>query len=146
MSLTKETKSMRTDDVAHQWYLIDMKDAVLGRAAVQVANLLRGKGKPAYTPHADAGDFVVVINAGDVKLTGKKMDNKMYRHHTQFIGGLKSTPARIYLQRHSEEAVRRAVWGMLPKGPLGRRLIKKLKVYADDRHPHAAQNPIARSL
>jgi len=146
MSLTKETAHVRTEDAAHNWYVIDMKDVVLGRAAVQVANLLRGKGKPSYTPNADVGDFVVIINASSFKLTGKKMDDKMYRTHTQFMGGLKSSPARLYLQRNSEEAVRRAVWGMLPKGALGRRLIKKLKVYAGATHPHLAQNPIERTV
>ena len=146
MSLTKETASIRTQDVAHAWYVVDLKDVVLGRAAVQLANILRGKDKPSYTPNADTGDFVVVLNASSVRLTGTKMDKKMYRHHTQFVGGLKSQPARLYFQRNSEEAVRRAVWGMLPKGPLGRSLIKKLKVYAGTNHPHVAQNPIARAV
>lgn len=146
MSLTKETAHIRTQDAAHQWYIVDMKDVVLGRAAVQLANILRGKDKTNYSPNADTGDFIVVINAQQVKLTGNKFDNKMYRHHTQFIGGLKSFSAKLYLQRNSAEAIRRAVWGMLPKGPLGRRLITKLKVYAGATHPHAAQNPIAKVL
>jgi large subunit ribosomal protein L13 len=141
MSLTKQTASLRAQDVPHQWYVIDLKDKVLGRAAVRIADLLRGKGKPSFTANGDTGDFVVVVNASSVCLTGKKMDKKMYRHHTLHIGGLKSAPARIYLQRHSTEAVRQAVWGMLPKGALGRRLIHHLKVYAGAEHPHAAQNP-----
>ena len=146
MSLTKETASIRTSDVAHQWYVIDLKGQVLGRAAVKVANLLRGRNKPQYTPNADTGDFVVVINAAQVALTGKKLDKKMYRHHSNHVGGLKEFPARAFLQRKSDEAVRRAVWGMLPKGPLGRALLKKLKVYPGAEHPHAAQSPIAFAL
>lgn len=146
MSLTKATASVRTQDAPHQWYVVDLKDVVLGRAAVQMANILRGKDKPSFTPHTDVGDFLVVVNAAQVKLTGKKMQNKMYHFHTNHPGGIKSTAARIYLQRNSEQAVRLAVWGMLPKGALGRRLITKLKVYAGATHPHAAQNPIARAL
>jgi large subunit ribosomal protein L13 len=146
MSLTKETRHMRAQDVAHAWHVIDLKGVVLGRAAVTVANLLRGKTNPAYTPNGDTGDFVVVVNASQLKLTGRKLDQKIYRHHTQFLGGMKSAPARIYLIKNSEQAVRAAVWGMLPKGPLGRKLIKKLKVYAGSEHPHGAQNPIALTL
>lgn len=146
MSLTKETDHIRHQDVPHQWHIVDFNDVVLGRAAVKIADVLRGKDKPSYTPNADTGDFVIVINAAKLKLTGKKMDDKMYRHHTQFMGGLKSFPARLYVQRNSEDAIRRAVWGMLPKGPLGRRIIKKLKVYAGATHPHAAQNPTALAL
>lgn len=146
MSLTRQTASIRHQDVPHQWHIVDLGDAVLGRAAVKIADVLRGKDKPSYTPNADTGDFVIVINAAKLKLTGNKMDDKMYRRHTQFMGGLKSFPARLYLQRSSEDAVRRAVWGMLPKGPLGRRIIKKLKVYAGAAHPHEAQNPVAFKL
>lgn len=146
MALTKQTASLRAQDVPHAWHVIDLKEAVLGRAAVKIADLLRGKNKPTYTPNGMVGDFVVVINAGDAKLTGNKMESKMYRHHTQFVGGLKSQPARIYFQRNSTEAVRRAVWGMLPKGPLGRRLITHLKVYAGAVHPHQAQNPVPFTL
>ncbi len=146
MSLTKQTASLQKDQVAHQWYVVDLDGAVLGRAAVHMANALRGKDRPSYTPNADCGDYVVVINAAKATLTGKKMDSKMYHRHTGYAGGIKSEPARIYLSRKSEQAVRLAVWGMLPKGPLGRRLITKLKVYAGPHHPHAAQNPIAMSV
>ncbi len=146
MSLSPQTTSVRKQDVPHQWYVVDLKDVVLGRAAVQLANILRGKDKPSFTPNADCGDFVVVLNASQVKLTGNKMQNKMYHRHTGFAGGIKSEPARIFLGRKSEQAIRLAVWGMLPKGALGRRLITKLKVYAGAVHPHSAQNPIARSL
>lgn len=146
MSLTKETASIRTSDVAHQWYIVDLKEQVLGRAAVKVANLLRGRNKPQYTPNADTGDFVVVINAAQVLLTGRKLDKKVYRHHSNHVGGLKEFTARAFLQRKSDEAFRRAVWGMLPKGPLGRQLIKKLKVYPSAQHPHEAQSPITFAL
>lgn len=146
MSLSKQTVSVRTADAPHQWYVIDLKDAVLGRAAVNIANILRGKDKPSYTPNADVGDFVVVINAASFKLTGNKMEGKIYRHHSQHMGGLKEFTAKAFQARNSPEAVRRAVWGMLPKGALGRRLITKLKVYAGPQHKHAAQNPIARAL
>ena len=143
MSLTKQTVSLRTDDVTHNWYVVDMKDVVLGRAAVKLANLLRGRDRPSYTPNADCGSFVVVVNAAQCTLTGRKMEQKLYHHHTQFPGGIKSLPAKAFLQRKSEQAIRLAVWGMLPKGALGRRLITKLKVYAGPAHPHAAQAPVA---
>lgn len=146
MSLSKETASIRKQDVPHTWYVVDLEGAVLGRAAVQVANILRGKDKPSFTPNADTGDFVVCVNASKIALTGNKMQTKMYHHHSQFIGGMKSSPARIFLVKRSESAFRQAVWGMLPKGALGRRLITKLKVYAGPTHPHAAQNPLALSL
>ncbi|MSQ81363.1 MAG: 50S ribosomal protein L13 [Myxococcales bacterium] len=141
MSLTKQTASMQKESVPHQWYIVDLNGAVLGRAAVKLANILRGKDKPSYTPNADCGSFVVVVNASKATLTGKKMETKVYHRHTGFAGGIKSEPARVYLQRKSEHAVRLAVWGMLPKGALGRRLITKLKVYAGANHPHAAQEP-----
>lgn len=146
MSLSPQTTSVRKQDVPHQWYVVDLKDVVLGRAAVQLANILRGKDKPSFTPNSDCGDFVVVVNASQVKLTGNKMQTKMYHRHTGFAGGIKSEPARIFIGRKSEQAVRLAVWGMLPKGALGRRLITKLKVYAGSNHPHVAQNPVARSV
>lgn len=146
MSLSPQTTSVRKQDVPHQWYVVDLKDVVLGRAAVQLANILRGKDKPSFTPNSDCGDFVVVVNASQVVLTGNKMQTKMYHRHTGFAGGIKSEPARIFIGRKSEQAVRLAVWGMLPKGALGRRLITKLKVYPGANHPHAAQNPVERSL
>ena len=124
-----------------EWYVADLKDEVLGRAATRIAMVLRGKHKPTYTPNVDCGDFVVVVNARHVKLTGKKMEGKLYRHHTEFPGGLISIPAQQLLATHPDRAIRRAVWGMLPKGPLGRRLIKKLKIYSGAEHEHAAQQP-----
>ena len=124
-----------------EWYVADLKDQVLGRAATRIAMVLRGKHKPTYTPNVDCGDFVIVVNAGSVKLTGKKMDDKQYRHHTEYPGGLVSIPAKQLLATYPDRAIRRAVWGMLPKGPLGRRLIKKLKIYSGAEHEHAAQQP-----
>jgi len=124
-----------------EWYVVDLKGQVLGRAATRIASVLRGKHKPTYTPNVDCGDFVIVINAGKVELTGRKLENKLYRHHTQFPGGLIEIPAQELLAKHPDRAVRRAVWGMLPKGPLGRRLIKKLKIYRGAEHEHAAQKP-----
>ncbi|HUS64100.1 MAG TPA: 50S ribosomal protein L13 [Kofleriaceae bacterium] len=124
-----------------EWYVADLKDQVLGRAATRIAMVLRGKHKPTYTPNVDCGDFVIVVNAGSVKLTGNKMDGKLYRHHTEYPGGLISIPAKQLLATYPDRAIRRAVWGMLPKGPLGRRLIKKLKIYSGAEHEHAAQQP-----
>ena len=118
-----------------------MAGLTLGRAATQIATLLRGKHKTDYTPNIDSGDFVVVLNAQKVHLTGNKLDDKLYRKHTLFLGGLKSRPAREMLATRSDEVIRRAVWGMLPKGPLGRVIIKKLKIYSGTEHPHSAQQP-----
>jgi large subunit ribosomal protein L13 len=131
-------------EAAHEqreWYVVDLKDQTLGRAATRIASVLRGKHKPTYTPNVDCGDFVIAINAGEVKLTGRKMDDKLYRHHTEYPGGLVEIPAGQLIAKHPDRAIRRAVWGMLPKGPLGRRLIKKLKVYAGSEHGHTAQKP-----
>src|SRR5437870_2780837 len=123
------------------WLVIDVKDKVLGRAATTIASVLRGKHKPTFTPHADCGDFVVVINAAKVKLTGKKWDTKEYIHHTMFIGGLKKYTARQAADRRPTRLVEDAVRRMLPRTPLGRALMRKLKVYAGDKHPHIAQQP-----
>jgi large subunit ribosomal protein L13 len=113
----------------------------LGRAASQIAHVLRGKHKPTFTPNVDSGDFVIVINADKIKVTGNKLDTKVYKDHTLFPGGLVRTPAGKMLAEKPEELIKRAVWGMLPKGPLGRRLYKKLKVYATPNHDHSAQQP-----
>ena len=124
-----------------QWFIIDAKDLVLGRLASKLAFILKGKHKPSYSPHYDVGDFVVVINADKVKLTGKKIDQKTYFHHSGYPGGEIITPIRLVLQRHPERVVEKAVKGMLPKNSLGRKMIKKLKVYAGESHPHNAQQP-----
>ena len=132
-----------TRDVEKQdWYVVDAKDKVLGRLATKVASVLRGKHKPAFTPNADIGDFVIVVNAEKVKLTGKKMSEKVYRRHSGYMGGLKeTTPAKVLGASHPERVVEWAVRGMLPKSRLGDRLFTKLKVYAGPDHPHKAQQP-----
>jgi large subunit ribosomal protein L13 len=140
-SQTKSTPSIRTQDVEQAWHLVDVDGATLGRAAVQIANLLRGRNKPTYTPHTDTGDYVVVVNAAKVHLTGRKLDQKQYYDHSQYPGGLRSTVARKMLARKSEDVIWRAVAGMVPKGPLGRQIMRKLKVYAGTEHPHQGQQP-----
>ncbi len=128
-------------DVERRWYLFDAKDAVLGRLAVKIANRLRGKNKPIFTPNCDTGDFIIVVNAEKVKLTGKKLDNKVYYRHSGYPGGIKAETARERLSRCPEKVLTEAVWGMIPKGRLGRAMIKKLKVYRGSEHPHKAQKP-----
>jgi large subunit ribosomal protein L13 len=124
-----------------KWHVVDVTGLTLGRAATQIAHVLRGKHKPTFTPNVDSGDFVVVLNAHKIHLTGKKMSGKLYYRHSLFPGGLTTFTAEQLLKRNPKELIERAVWGMLPKGPLGRRLYKKLKVYTTDQHPHAAQTP-----
>ncbi len=138
---TRSTPSIRGEDISRQWHVVDLDGKVLGRAAVQIANILRGKDKPTFTSHTDTGDFVVVVNAAKALLTGNKLEQKMYYSHSNYPGGLRSTKAKAYLATKSEQAIRRAVWGMLPKGPLGRQVLRKLKVYAGAEHPHQGQNP-----
>ena len=128
-------------DITRKWYVVDAEGLALGRVASQVANILRGKNKPIYTPNVDTGDFVIVINADKVILTGKKLDQKIYYKHSGFVGGLKETKYRKLLAEKPEVAMRHAVVGMLPKGPLGRQMAKKLKIYAGAEHEHAAQKP-----
>ena len=128
-------------DITRKWYVVDAEGLALGRVASQVANILRGKNKPVYTPNGDTGDFVIVINADKVILTGKKLDQKIYYKHSGFVGGLKETKYRKLLAEKPEEAMRHAIVGMLPKGPLGRQMAKKLKIYAGAEHEHAAQQP-----
>lgn len=128
------------------WHIVDVAGLTLGRAATQIAHILRGKHKPTFTPNVDSGDFVVVLNAQKVVLTGKKLDDKMYYRHSLYLGGLKAKPAKEMLVNKSDEVIRRAVWGMLPKGPLGRDIIKKLKIYPGAEHPHTAQQPASQKL
>ena len=128
-------------NVERKWYVVDADGMVLGRIATQVANILRGKTKPIYTPHVDTGDYVIIINADKAILTGKKLDQKVYYHHSGYAGGLKETKYRNLMAEKPEFAVRHAVEGMLPKGSLGRKMAKKLFVYAGAEHPHAAQKP-----
>lgn len=142
-AIQAKTKLLKKEEADAQrgWFVVDVDGKILGRAATAIAHVLRGKHKPDFTPHVDSGDFVIVVNAHKVRLTGKKATDKIYHDHTGFPGGIVATPAEKMLARHPEELIRRAVWGMLPKGPLGRRLYKKLKVYASPTHDHAAQQP-----
>ena len=131
----------KTADIDRKWYVVDAEGLVLGRLASQVANILRGKNKPIYTPNVDTGDYVIIINADKVVLTGKKLDQKIYYHHSGYAGGLKETKYRKLMAEKPELAVRHAIVGMLPKGPLGRQMAKKLKIYAGDQYEQAAQKP-----
>lgn len=132
--------------IDRKWYVVDATNMTLGRLASEVAKILRGKNKAIFTPHIDTGDNVIVINAEKIKVTGKKLDQKIYYHHTGYVGGLKETKYRKLLAEKPEFAIRRAVVGMLPKGPLGRQMAKKLKVYAGPNHDHAAQKPVKFDL
>lgn len=139
--MRKYTYSAKQSDNQGKWLVVDAENAVLGRLASEVAARLRGKHNPLYTPHVDCGDFVIVINADKVRLTGRKMQQKMYYRHSGYIGGLKEINAEKLLQKKPEDVIRYAVKGMLPKNRLGRKLYKKLKVYAGSEHPHQAQQP-----
>ena len=131
----------KNNEVEQKWFVINAEGKTVGRLATQVATLLRGKGKPQYTPHSDNGDFVIVINADKVNFTGKKWTQKTYYWHTPYIGGLKSINAEKLKEKDAGEIVRKAVWGMLPKNKWQKRLIQRLKVYAGSSHPHSAQQP-----
>ncbi|HHO75393.1 MAG TPA: 50S ribosomal protein L13 [Deltaproteobacteria bacterium] len=135
------TYSAKTGEVTRNWVLVDATDKILGRLAADVASILRGKTKPEYTPHTDVGDFVVIVNAAKIKLTGNKLDKKMYYRHSGYIGGIKEQTAKQLLEKKPEEVIRHAIKGMLPKNSLGRGMYKKLKVYAGENHPHEAQMP-----
>ena len=140
------TYMARPASVERQWYVIDATDVVLGRLATQVASILRGKNKPTFTPHVDTGDYVIIINADKIRVTGKKMDEKLYRHHTGYAGGLKETTYRFMMAKKPEFVLQEAVRGMLPKGPLGYAMLKKLHVYRGAEHDHQAQKPVAFDL
>ncbi|CCO23768.1 50S ribosomal protein L13 [Maridesulfovibrio hydrothermalis] len=131
----------KEEDVNHEWYVVDATDMVLGRLATQIAIKLRGKDKAMFTPHMDTGDFVVVINADKIKVTGNKLENKHYYKHTNHPGGIKSRTLKVMMEKKPEVVLETAVRGMLPKSSLGRKMIKKLKVYAGTDHPHTAQQP-----
>ena len=128
-------------DIEKKWWLINADGKILGRLATEVADLLRGKKKPQFTSHLDTGDFVVVVNADKIKVTGRKLDQKIYYSHSQYPGGLKEEKLKDLLERKPEDVIKKAVWGMIPKGTLGRSVYKKLKVYRGPSHPHEAQNP-----
>jgi large subunit ribosomal protein L13 len=136
-----KTQYAKKEDVERKWYVADADDQVLGRLAVKIATYLRGKHKPVFTPSVDTGDFVIVVNAEKVKLTGRKLEGKIYYWHTGYPGGIKSETAGERMDRKPEEVIRAAVWGMLPKNRLGRAMFKKLKVYKGSEHPHKAQQP-----
>jgi large subunit ribosomal protein L13 len=136
-----KTVSMRAEDVRRAWFLVDAEDKTLGRLATEIAHRLRGKHKAEYTPHVDTGDFVIVINAGKVKVTGAKTTDKMYYRHSGYPGGIKSRSFEQVRDSHPERIIEKAVKGMLPRNPLGRLMLKKLKVYPGSEHPHSAQQP-----
>jgi len=136
-----KTQFAKKGEVERKWYVVDAKDAVLGRLATKIATYLRGKNKPVFTPNVDTGDFIIVINADKIRLTGRKLDEKVYYHHTGYIGGIKAQTAQNLLDKHPERIIEKAVWGMLPKNTLGKQMLKKLKVYKGAEHPHKAQAP-----
>lgn len=136
-----KTYTVKPGDIERLWHVVDAEGQTLGRLASRIAAILKGKHKPIYTPHADVGDYVIVINADKIRVTGRKMSQKVYHRHSGYPGGLKSINLRDLLQRHPTRAVEFAVKGMLPKNRLGRRMFKKLKVYAGSDHPHQAQKP-----
>lgn len=137
----EKTYIPKASEISPEWYVVDANDQNLGRIATQIAGLLLGKYKPTFTPGMDTGDFVVVINAERVSVTGKKMEEKMYYRHSQYPGGITETSLRQQLAKHPDRVIRDAVWGMLPHNKYGRQLIRKLKVYAGPEHPHEAQHP-----
>jgi large subunit ribosomal protein L13 len=141
MTLLMKTYSAKTGEITRDWYVVDAEGKTLGRLATQIADRLRGKGKTVFTPHIDTGDFVVVVNAEKIAVTGNKLDDKMYYRHSGYPGGLRVRTLREQLDRRPTEVLRKAVWGMLPHNKLGRRQITKLKIYTGPEHPHTAQEP-----
>ena len=140
------TESYKRTDIAASWILLDAKGQTLGRFAAKVATMLSGKNKPEYTPNADMGDYVVVINAKEMNVTGKKLDQKIYYRHSGYPGGIKSKPLRDVMESSPSDALKSAVKGMLPKNKLGKQMLTKLKVYDDENHPHSAQKPLTKDL
>lgn len=138
----QKTYATRAQDIKRRWFLVDAKGEILGRMASEVASLLRGKWNPMYAPYLDSGDHVVIINAADVRLTGRKLQQKTYFHHSKHPGGAKVEKLSHRMQKEPAEVVRDCVWGMLPKGPLGRQMIRKLRVYSGAQHPHEAQQAV----
>jgi len=142
----KDSYMQKKEEVVRNWYILDASEANLGRLATKAAHLLRGKHKTTYTPHIDCGDFVIVINASKVNLTGNKLDEKIYYNHSGHTGGLRERTARTMLEKYPEEMIERAIKGMLPKGRLGRQMYRKLFVYAGEEHPHMAQKPVKMDI
>ena len=141
MSIRAKTHVVKVDEIEREWFVVDAAGQTLGRLASNVARILKGKHKAIYSPHLDVGDYVVIVNAGKIAVTGRKLDQKTYYRHTGYPGGIRETNLRGLLARHPTQAVKFAVRGMLPKNRLGRRMIKKLKIYAGPEHPHQAQRP-----
>tara|TARA_B100000029_G_scaffold96117_2_gene86225 strand:+ start:234 stop:662 length:429 start_codon:yes stop_codon:yes gene_type:complete len=141
-----KTYSAKPEDIRRDWYVVNASGKTLGRLATEIARRLRGKHKAEYTPHMDTGDYIVVINAKDVRVSGNKQKDKMYHHHTGYPGGIESINFEKLMQKKPERVIEKAVKGMLPKGPLGREMFRKLKVYAGDQHRHAAQQPQALEI
>ncbi|MDJ0792744.1 MAG: 50S ribosomal protein L13 [Woeseiaceae bacterium] len=137
-----KTFSAKPAEVRRDWYVVDATGKTLGRLSTEIARRLRGKHKPEYTPHVDTGDYIVVVNAEKIRVTGNKLKDKIYHHHTGYIGNLKSIPLEKMLEEHPERALEKAVKGMLPRGPLGRKMFSKLRVFAGPEHKHTAQQPI----
>ncbi len=137
----RKTLSAKPNEIERTWFVVDAEGKTLGRLATEIARILRGKHKPIYTPHVDTGDYVIVVNADKVRVTGNRLDQKYYYRHSGYMGGLKAVPLRRMLETHPERVIEHAVKGMLPKNRLGRKMYKKLKVYASPDHPHQAQKP-----
>ncbi len=144
--MNNRTLSATPADIDRKWYVVDAEGKTLGRISTEIARILRGKHKPIYTPNLDTGDYVIVVNAEKVKVTGKKLDQKKYYHHSGYVGGLKETSLRRMYETHPERIIEHAVKGMLPKGPLGRQMYRKLFVYAGPEHKHQAQKPEALDI
>lgn len=140
--MTERTYSPKAADIVRQWYVVDATDKVLGRLATEIAQVLRGKRKPSFAPHADVGDHVIVVNAERIAVTGRKAERKVYYRHTGYPGGIRATSYADMMRKHPERIVQKAVWGMLPHNTLGRSVYKKLRVYAGPDHRHAAQKPV----
>lgn len=141
-----KTFSAKKEDINPKWYIVDANGEILGRLASKIATIIRGKHKPTFTPHVDTGDYVIVINAEKVRLTGKKLKDKVYYHHTGFPGGIRKITAEKLLQKKPTEVLKKAIKGMLPKNSLGRQILKKAKIYASPDHPHSAQQPKTLAL
>lgn len=137
----RSTYITKAKDIERKWFVVDAEGQTLGRLSSRVAGVLRGKHKPIFTPHLDTGDYVIIVNAAKIKVTGRKLDKKTYRRHSEYVGGLKITPLRVMLNKKPDEVLRHAIKGMLPKGALGRQMFKKLHVYAGAEHGNAAQKP-----
>ena len=142
----QKTYLAKKEETERTWVIVDLENKVLGRAASKIADLLRGKDKATFTPHVDTGNFVVAINASKIRLTGRKLDEKLYHRHSGYPGGLKTETAREVLEKDPQRMLREAVWGMLPKNSLSRHILRKLKIYSGAEHPHTAQNPVTKTI